>query len=416
MFENIPTIDDFDFEGKTVLLRLDLNSPLTKEGEILDDRRFQMHKDTLQELMKKNAKIVIITHQGRPGNEKKPAEDFTTTEKHAKRMSEIVGKKIEYVEDIFGEYARKKIKNLKNGEAIMLENVRFYAEENTEKPADVQAKTFLVKKLSSCVDVFVNDAFSVSHRSQPSVVGFTQTLPSYAGRLMEKEIKALTAIAKQPKKPVTFILAGSKAEDSFKIMQKSNTIDYILTGGVIANIFLIAKGYNIGDPSYIYIKGKGLEKFIADARELLKKYGDNILVPVDVALEDETEKRKEISISDLPKNSPIYDIGHKTVEKYKEVINISKTIFAHATMGVFEKKDFKYGTEEIIKSVANSKAFTVIGGGHTIAAARDLNVEEKIGHVCSGGGAALIMIAGESLPGIESLKKQSSQKINQSMK
>lgn len=406
MFENIPTIDDFDFNGKTVLLRLDLNSPVTAEGEIFDDRRFMMHKDTVKELMEKNAKVVIITHQGRPGDEKKPAEDFTTVEKHAERMSKITGKKIEYVEDIFGCYAREKIKNLGKGNAIMLENVRFYAEENTSKPIDVQAKTFLVKKLSPLADIFVNDAFSVSHRSQPSVVGFTETMKYCAGRLMEKELIALRAVTKEPKKPMTFILAGSKADDSFKIMQKSNNIDYILTGGIISHIFLAAKGYSLGEPTMVYIKGKGLEKFIPLAEEILKKYGSRIMVPVDVALDDKAEKRMEISVSDLPKDLPIYDIGHKTVEKYKEIIDKSGTIFAHATMGVFEKKAFKYGTESIINAVANSNAFTVIGGGHTIAAARDLDVEGKIRHVCSGGGAALMMIAGESLPGVEALRKK----------
>jgi len=411
MFEDIKTLSDLapgELQGKTVLVRVDLNCPI-KNGKIEDDRRIMLHAETVKELSKRNAKIVLLSHQGRPADDKRSAEDFITLEEHAKRLGEILKKdnvqtNVEYVEDIFGSYAREKIKNLKNGEVILLENVRFYAEENTNKPKDAQANTYIVKKLYPLADYFINDAFSVSHRSQPSVVGFTCVLPSLGGILLIKELEALKAIRENPKKPLTFILAGAKLDDTFKMLQnKLNTIDYVLTGGVIANIFLMAKNYDLGDESTNYIKGKGGAQFISNARLLLEKFSDKILLPDDVGVLEDGE-RKEIPVSELPTKYPILDIGTKTIENYKKIIAKSGTIFAHATMGKIEDEKFKKGTDEIIKAVGNSAAFTVIGGGHTIKAAANLGVEGKIRHVCTGGGAAVLYIAGEKLVGVEALR------------
>ena len=411
MFEDIKTLSDLapdELKGKTVIVRVDLNCPI-KDGKIEVDRRIIAHAETVKELIKRNAKIVLLSHQGRPADDKRSAEDFVTLEEHAKRLSEILEKDniktyLEYVEDIFGNYAREKIKNLKNGEVILLENVRFYAEENTNRPRDAQANTYLVKKLYPLADYFINDAFSVSHRSQPSVVGFTYVLPSLGGIVLIKELEALKAVRENPKRPLTFILAGAKLDDTFKMLQnKLSVIDYVLTGGIIANIFLMAKGYDLGDESTNYIKGKGGDKFIAVAQGLLEKFNAQIFLPEDVAVLEDS-KRKEIAVSELPAKYPILDIGTKTIEKYKEIIAKSGTIFAHATMGKIEDEKFKKGTDEIIKAVGNSTAFTVIGGGHTIGAAANLNVEGKIGHVCTGGGAAVSYIAGEKLVGVEALR------------
>ncbi len=411
MFEDIKTLSDLapnEVEGKTVFVRVDLNCPI-KNGNIDDDRRIISHIETVEELIKRNAKIVLLSHQGRPADDKRSAEDFVTLEEHAKRLSEILEKdnvnaKVEYVEDIFGSYAREKIKNLKKGNVILLENVRFYAEENTNRPRDAQANTYIVKKLYPLADYFINDAFSVSHRSQPSVVGFTCVLPSLGGPLLIKELEALKAVRENPKKPLTFILAGAKINDTFKMLQnKLNIIDYVLTGGIIANIFLMAKNYDLGNESTNYIKGKGGDKFVAAAHSLLEKFNDKILLPDDVAvLED--GKRKEIPVNELPTKYPILDIGTKTIMAYKKIIAKSGTIFAHATMGKIEDEKFKKGTDEIIKAVGDSSAFTVIGGGHTIGAAANLDVERKIGHICTGGGAAVLYIAGEKLPAIEALR------------
>lgn len=411
MFEDIKTLADLnlnELEGKTVLVRVDLNCPI-KDGKIEDDRRIISHAETIKELIKRNAKIVVLSHQGRPASDKRSAEDFITLEEHAKRLKEILEKNgvksdVEYVEDIFGKYAREKIKNLKNGKVILLENVRFYTEENTNRPKDVQANTYLVKKLYPLIDYFINDAFSVSHRSQPSVVGFTCVLPSLGGIVLIKELEALKAVRENPKKPLTFILAGAKLDDTFKMLQnKLDVIDYVLTGGIIANIFLMAKGYDLGNESTNYVKGKGGDKFVDIAHSLLEKFNDKILLPDDVAVAEDG-KRKEIPVSQLPTKYQIFDIGTKTIENYKNVLLNSGTIFAHATMGKIEDEKFRKGTDEIMESIGNSSAFTVIGGGHTIAAAGRLNVEKKIGHVCTGGGAAILYIIGEKLAGIDALR------------
>ncbi|MFH0861203.1 MAG: phosphoglycerate kinase [Candidatus Altiarchaeota archaeon] len=402
MFDSIRTLDDFDFKGKKVLLRLDLNSPLDPDTkDFLDDRRFISHRDTILELLKKKAKIAILAHQGRPGDD-----DFVTLENHAKKLSEVIGHDVKYVDSIFGKGANDAVNALKPGEIIMLENTRFYSEEVLKRPADVQAKTIFVKKLAPLFDVFVNDAFAVAHRSQPSVVGFPMVMPAVAGRLMEKEVSTILGTLKKPKKPVTFILGGTKADDSIKVARQAleHNDCRILTGGVVGNIFLAAKGYRLGEPSIEFIRGKKMSDQIDVAKEILNKYGEKIVTPVDVAL-DRNNERVEIPVGDLPQNYRISDIGKETVKKYVDIINSSGTVFANGALGVFEDKNFAFGTESIIRAIADSKAFSVIGGGHTVAAARQLDVGDKIDHISSGGGACMDLLAGEKLPGIEALRK-----------
>ncbi|MEM2918579.1 MAG: phosphoglycerate kinase [Candidatus Altiarchaeota archaeon] len=398
----IKTMDDFDFKGKVVLVRIDVNSPINqKTNEIMDDRRFLSHKKTIQELIEKKAKVVIIAHQGRPGDP-----DFTTLEKHAELLSKVIEHKIRYIDCVFSSYVINEIKKMKSGDIIMLENSRFCAEENIIRPADVQAKTHMVRKLSSVIDIYVDDAFGTAHRSQPSLVGFPEVLPCCAGRLMEREIKIIDKIMKTPKKPVTFILGGTKADDSFKAAEKalSNGTDYILAGGLVGNIFLVAKGYRIGEPSIEFIRGKGLIEQIDVAKALLDKYDDKIITPVDLAL-DYKDERFEIDVSELPRNYVIKDIGRKTIEKFKEIIRKSGTVFAKGALGVFEDEKFAIGTEEIVKEIAdNRNAFSVVGGGHLVASVRKLNVEDKITHISSGGGACISMLAGYSLPAVEALR------------
>ncbi|MFH1721956.1 MAG: phosphoglycerate kinase [Candidatus Altiarchaeota archaeon] len=401
MFDGIKTLDDVDVTGKKVLVRLDLNSPIDpKTGDILDDRRFRSHKQTLLELIEKKCKIVLLAHQGRPGEP-----DFTTLEQHGLLLEKVLGHKLQYLDSLVSRFVIEKIEAMAEGEIIILENTRFYSEEVLKRPADVQATTLVVQKLYPHFDYFVNDAFAVAHRSQPTVVGFPQLMESLAGRLMEKEVTTITNTIKNPKKPVVFLLGGTKADDSIKIATKAleSGTDTILTGGVVANIFLAAKGYRIGEPSIEFIRGKKMTDQITIARELLSKYEDQIIVPKDVAL-DENGKRVEIPLSELPQNYRIADIGEKTIEEYRKKILKAGTIFANGAFGVFESKNFAKGTEEIIKAIAESKGFSVIGGGHTCAAARGLDVEDKIDHISSGGGACINLLAGYKLPGIEALK------------
>jgi len=403
MLTGIKTMDDFDFYGKTALVRVDINTPIDlKTGELLDDRRFKSHKETLTELIEKGAKIVLLAHQGRPGDA-----DFTTMEKHAKALGEIINHDITYIDSIFSSYVVEKIKNMKNSDIILLENVRFYSEEVLNRPPDAQSKTFLVKKLSNAVDVYVDDAFATAHRSQPSMVGFPLLLKSVAGRLMEKELKSIDRIMKNPKKPIAFVLGGTKADDSLRASRLAleNSTEYILTGGVVGNIFLAAKGYRIGEPSIEFIRGKRMVDQIDVAKDLLNDYGDRIILPLDLALDNHGE-RMEIPVSELPKNFRISDIGQETVDRFKEIVKKCGTIFAKGALGIFEEKNFAYGTVEVVKAIADSKAFSVIGGGHLVASARGLSIEDKITHISSGGGACISLLAGYKLPAVEALRQK----------
>jgi phosphoglycerate kinase len=401
MIEDIATLDDFNFAGKTVFVRCDLNTPIDpKTGEFLEDRRIKSHKETLLELAKKKAKVVALAHQGRAGDA-----EFTTLEKHAKHLSEVLGVKVKYVDDIFGTYARESVKKMKDGEIVLLENTRFYAEEEMERPPDVQANTFLVKKLAPLCEIFINDAFGTAHRSQPSTVGFTQLVPSGAGRLMESEIVGLSKCIKNPKKPLIFVLGGAKVTDSLKIIEKAlgSDVEKILTGGLLANIFLIAKGYRVGEPTIEVIRGKKLTEQIPIAQALLEKNGEKIILPSDVAL-DKSGERFEIPLGDLPQDYPIKDVGKNTVKTYVDMIKNSGTVFYNGALGVYEEKKFAYGTEETIRALTNCRGISVIGGGDTVAAARNLGVEDKISHVSTGGKASIKFISGSKLAAIEALR------------
>lgn len=415
MIHDIKTMDDFDFEGKTVLVRCDLNSPFDENRQISDDRRFLSHTATLKELIKKNAKIVVIAHQSRPG---KP--DFTTMVRHAKKLEEILNYPVRYEEALFGTYARKTIKNMDNKKILMLENVRFdseeifkYHEENDGVcPYDKKADTHLVRKLSSVIDIYINDAFGTAHRCQPSVVGFPQVVDSCAGRLMEKELKILEGVFTNPKRPVTFILGGAKADDSIDVAERAleNGADKILVGGIVGNIFLAAQ-YWIGDASIDAITKERMLDQIPKADRLFKKHRNKIILPLDIAVE-KNGKRFEIPVEELTEddhpapNCPIYDIGGKTIAEYKNIIKNSKTILANAVMGWSENPDFAVGTNEILKEIAGSGAFSILGGGSTVAAARKLKLEDKVNWMSTGGGASMEFLAGKTLPAVEALKRK----------
>ncbi|MFH1055662.1 MAG: phosphoglycerate kinase [Candidatus Altiarchaeota archaeon] len=401
MIDGIATLDDYNFAGKTVMLRLDLNTPIDpKTGEFLEDRRMRSHLPTIQELSDKKARVVCLAHQGRAGEP-----DFTTLEKHAKHLGKLLGIKVTYVEDIFGPTARTAIKNMRDGEIILLDNVRIYSEEALDRPADVQATTFLVRNLAPLANYFVNDAFGTAHRSHVSVVGFTQLIPSAAGRLMEKEIRALGDVLKNPQKPLVFILGGAKVKDSMNIIKKAlaGGVDKILTGGVLANVFLAAKDYRLGEPSIEFIRGKKLVDQIEVAKQILDQYPDRIEMPADVAI-DKGGERVEISLSQLPQDYRIVDVGKSTVGRYISEVKSAGTVFFNGALGIYETPAFAYGTEEIIKAIASAKCFSVIGGGDTVAAARNLNVEDKITHVSTGGKASIDYLAGVKMPAIEALR------------
>lgn len=396
--KKILTLNDFDFKNKTVLTRIDLNCPIDPQTrEFLDDRRIKKHAITVKELSSKGAKVVILAHQGRPGAEY----DFTTLEKHAKRLSEIINNGVEYIPDIIGPAAQQKIKNMKAGDVLLLENVRFLAEEQINRPSDAQATTHFVKILAPLADIFVNDAFATAHRSQPSLVGFTEILPSCMGRVMQNEIEMLTKVSQSKKKPSIFIGGGAKVKSSMKVAEhflNKKIIDKFLTTGLVANIFLVAKGYEIRGLEYI----EEYDKLVSKAQELLKEYSAQIEVPMDIAL-DKYGQRMEVSLAELPLPYRAADIGTGTIGRYKYIIESAGTIIANGPAGIFEEKAFEKGTNEIVQAIANSRSFSVVGGGHIATAVVNLGLESKITHISTGGGACILYLAGEDLPAIDAL-------------
>ncbi|MCD6537470.1 phosphoglycerate kinase [Candidatus Bathyarchaeota archaeon] len=400
----ILTLDDVDVKGKTVLLRVDFNSPVDPETKkILDDTRIKAHAETtIKELSEKGAKIIILAHQGRPGEP-----DFISLEQHTKRLSEILGKPVRYVDDLYGEEAKRAIRELKPGEIIVLKNTRTYPYERKSKPPEEHAKSDFIKELASLADFFVNDAFSAAHRSHASVVGFAAVLPSVAGRIMERELKALARVLESPEKPCIFILGGAKADDSLKISQyvlDNNIADYVLTGGITGHLFLAATGVDLGGPNMALLEKQKVLDLIPGIKELMAKYPGKIKVPVDVAVEVDG-RRKEISIKDLPTEYPIYDIGTETIKEYSRIIGEAKSIVVSGPPGVYEREEFRKGTKEILEAVANSEAFSLVGGGHTVAAVQELGLADKMSYISTAGGALIEFLMGSKLPGVVALEK-----------
>jgi phosphoglycerate kinase len=394
-----PTLDDVDVSGKTVLVRVDINSPIDpKTGEILDDTRIRECAPTLRELSKKDAKVVVLAHQGRPGDE-----DFTSLEKHSKKLSEALGREVKYVDDVFGQSACKAIESLKPGEVLLLDNVRFCDEENLTRPAEELAKTKLVSTLAGLADIYVTDAFASAHRSQASLVGFGVLLPTYAGRLMEREINGLSR-ALSPERPCIYILGGAKVDDSLKMIEHvlgRDVADQVLTGGLLGHAFLAAMGRDIGAPNRNLLE-KDFGKEIELAKKSLSVYGEKIKVPRDVVVDDHG-KPKELNVKLLPTEFSISDIGGLTIADYSRSIAGAKTVVANGPLGIFENRAFARGTFDILNSMARSKAFTVIGGGHMVAAAQEAGVADKINHVSTGGKACISFLSGDKLPVIEML-------------
>jgi len=397
------TIDDFNFKEKTVILRVDFNLPLDKENfEILDTTRIKRVLPTINELLDKNAKIVILAHQGRKGSW-----DFINLEKHAKALSDLIKKNVYFVDDIYGEKAQNAIKNMKACDIVMLDNVRKFDGETEKKTAEEHSKSELVQNLYPLADFFINDAFAAAHRKQCSLIGFTYVLPSCAGRLMESEIETLGEIISNPKKPSVFIFGGAKFSDVIVTIERlldNKTADKILLTGLPANAFIKAEGKNLGGKNEDLLSKEGSSENYEEIKKLMQKYKDNIFLPKDFAVE-KNNNRMEIDISDLPVENNLFDIGEKTIEDFKDVIDNAKTVFLSGPCGVFENNLFMKGTEEIFNYVTTIDAFTIVGGGHTVAAVEKLGIDDQISHISTGGGSLEKFMMGEKLPVIEALKK-----------
>jgi phosphoglycerate kinase len=397
MSQKFLTLDDVKVDSKRVLLRVDINSPM-KPGtdEIIDDSRIVAILDTLKDLEK--ARVTILSHQGRPGEA-----DFTSMQPHSRVLQKYLGARSKFIDDIIGPAAMDSIRKLKNGDVLLLENVRFLSEEVMEGTPEQFAKTHFVKKLSPLFDLFVNDAYPAAHRAQTSMVGFPEVLPAVAGRSMERELKALNKVLFEPERPSVVVLGGAKVPDKIKILAnilEKKKVDRVLLSGLMATVFLEASGVSLGEGSRGNLKD--FESLKKQAKDLLDKYKDTIMLPKDVAVAVE-KKRAEVLVDKMPRNATVMDIGENTIKDYTETIARAGTILANGPAGVFEDQNFAKGTEQILNAMASSKGFSVIGGGHLAVLAKEEKLEGKIGYISTGGGATMAMLAGQKLPGVEAL-------------
>ena len=393
----------FNVKDKVVLVRVDFNSEIDPDTkEVTSDVRIRAHgESTLKELAEKGAKTVVLAHQGRKGDP-----DYTPLKEHAQILGKILKCPVKYVDDLFGDKAKAAIKNLQGGEILVLENVRSWDKETKSMTPEDASKTELVQNLAPLADLFVNDAFAAAHRGHVSMVGFTAVLPSAAGRIMERELKSLSKALEKPEKPSVYVMGGAKADDSLEISKYvlgNGIADYVLTGGVTGQLFLAAKGVDLGKGNMAYLAKKELTGLIPGIKALEEQFEDKVMVPVDIAL-DVDGKRKEIPVAQLPTDNSIMDIGAKTVEAYAKIIASAKSIVVSGPMGVYENKEFNYGTKKVFEAIADSKAFSLAGGGNTIAAINEYGLSKKIGYISTAGGALIEFLMGKKLPGVVALE------------
>jgi len=384
----------------TVLLRLDLNSPIDPASNlILDDKRFREHVPTVQAL--DDAKCVILTHQSRPGKK-----DFTTLEAHAAKLERLVGRPVHYIDDIFGHSAREAVHDLAPGEVLMLENVRFNAEENLTMDGHEALDTHLVRNLASMADLFVNDAFGTAHRSQPTVVGLPLAMRSVAGLLMEKEVRTLSKVFTDAPGPVSFVLGGTKVDDSIEVARNvlsAGIADRVLVVGVVANVFLLADGHEIGRPAEDLLRKLGYMNEVEKAKSLLLKYRDRIVMPEFLAVR-EGDERVDYQVGTLPLDLPVLDLGEGSIGLFSDIIQESGTVVLNGPAGVFEEEAFARGTFEILKAAGRAR-FSVVGGGHTAAVVETLGLEGRFSHISTGGGACIEFLTGRKLPAVAALEE-----------
>jgi len=405
----IRTMDEIDVRGKTVLCRVDINQPVDRATDTLKSTaRIEACVPTIRELSDKGAKVVLLAHQGSDIEYK----NFYCTRPHAKVLSKLLEREVQWIDDVCGPAARQAIQNLRNGEILLLDNVRYVAEEQTlfelklKLTHEQQAKTLLVEKLAPLADLYLCDAFAAAHRDQPSLCGFEQVLPSAMGRLFEKEYCVISGLMEAPERPCVFVLGGAKISDAFMMMQtvlSGGVADKVLTGGLVGNILLAAKGEEIGQGSMNFIIKSNYQEFIEKAKVIYEQYADKIVLPSDLAY-TENGQRLECAVGNVPENITALDIGSKTAETYQNIIREAKTVFVNGPMGVFEEALTEYGTKAVWDALGDTPAYTVIGGGDSITATTKYGKTEKINYICTGGGALIRFLTGEELPVVKALR------------
>jgi phosphoglycerate kinase len=406
----IDTLDDLDVSGKVVLCRVDINAPLDPQtGGLRDITRLRGCAPTVRELAGKGARVVLLAHQG--GDLE--YHNYASTEPHAAVMADLVGRPVQFVDDVCGPAARERIQALADGEVLLLDNVRFCGEELTlfetklNLSPEEQAKTLVVRKLAPLADLYVCDAFAAAHRSQPTLVGFEQLLPSAMGRLFEREYANLARIREEPARPCVFVLGGAKIQEAFPMMAaalRDGVVDSVLTAGLVANVMLAAAGAELGAPSMEVIRAGQLERFIDESAAILAEHGERVVLPTDLAYVKDGA-RAEVNVVNLPVHEGLVDIGHQTVETYEQVIAAAGTVFVNGPAGIFEQSQAEYGTKSLWEAMAASRAFSALGGGDSVTAMNKYGLADRFGYVCTAGGAMVQFMSGKPMPVIEALKE-----------
>jgi phosphoglycerate kinase len=390
---NKKSIRDIDVAGKKVFIRVDYNVPMDKAGNITEDTRIRATLPTLEHLLAQNAAIIIAAHLGRPKGE--PVAEFSLTPV-AKRLSQLLGKEVLFASDCVGPAAESMAKDLKPGQILMLENLRFHKAEEKNDPE-------FSRQLASLADIAVNDAFGVSHRAHASVEGITKYLPAVAGLLMEKEIRFVGQTVANPPRPFVAIIGGAKVSDKIGVIENLlSKVDTLIIGGGMANTFLAAQGYNIGKSLLEADKVELAKSLIVKAKER----SVNLLLPTDVVIADKfaaDAQHKAVAVNAIDSEWMALDIGPDTAKAYAKSLEDAKTVVWNGPMGVFEMDAFANGTETVAKAVAASSATSIVGGGDSIAALEKTGLSDKITHISTGGGASLEFLEGKVLPGINAL-------------
>lgn len=398
------TLGDVALAGKTVLVRVDVNSPLNPvSGEFLDDSRLRGIMPTMRRLA--SSKVVLLAHQSRPGKS-----DYTSMERHAELLGVLLGRSIRFVPDVCGDIALNAIRGMKSGEMLFLDNVRGWDEETSMKKATLAelAESEIVTKLASVADAFVCDAFACSHRNSPTISGFGSVLPSFAGILMQRELEALGSAVENPPRPYVVILGGVKCDDSLDIainLLERGVADKIIPVGVVGNLMLWASGKSLGEGNENFIQSSlddAFDRTWEMAEWVVKNHLDKLILPNDLAVEIEGE-RVPISVDELPTDHPIFDIGIGTLMKITPAIKSANCVLWNGPASYFEKPKFAFGTIEILNACVESEAYVIIGGGHTSTLVNQRGVSEKVGHNSTGGGSCLTFLAGKRMPALDSL-------------
>ena len=396
------TVKDVSVQGKTILVRVDFNVPLNEAGKVIDDTKIRASLPTLDCLLAKGARVIVVSHLGRP---KGKVVEALRMDPVARRLAQLIGRKVEKCDSITGPEVEEALRNLSPGDLLMLENVRFDPREEKNDPG-------FARELASLADLYVNDAFGTAHRAHASTNGVAAYLPAVAGLLMDREMSFLNKSRENPLFPLVVILGGKKVADKIGVIRHFLPCDCtLLLGGVMANTFLKAKGFSMGDS--LYDEGK-----LAVAREIIAEAERNpakLMLPLDVFIVEKLQRDSAHQVKlvdDIPPGWSAVDIGPQTLQKYQQVIADAKMILWNGPLGAYEFPPFHWGTEMVARAVAKAGAESIIGGGDIVAALEKLNLSGQVTHISTGGGAVLDFWKGKDLPGLAVLQDRTKSGAN----